>query len=317
MSFESYKYGKSRYLNYSDVQKTNSYSSSNERTSETSAIANSHQKSSHHSKNAYEGSFPSKLYHMLEYIEIEGLSHIASWQPHERAFIIHEPDTFINTIARKYFKQSKFTSFQRQLNLYGFTRIKTGPDKEAYYHPNFLRAERHLMKNIIRTPVKGTRHKRFESCTKSEPNFLSASILASNIDGAILSQEQASVEMTSVRKSASLFSAKNGHLSYISFTYFHFHVSHQNSTDSFCCSVNQMHGTSQSSNVFEPYMNYHTEDKKLEQNDISLKQSLGNTSSGKNSEFFESDCLNNAKDEKDGSDEFNFDDLLKILRESD
>jgi len=86
-------------------------------------------------------SFPSKLYQLLEYVEAEGLSHIVSWQPNRKAFKIHKPDTFMTTIAPKYFEQSKFTSFKRQLNLYGFRRFTSGPDSGAYYHVNFLQGD--------------------------------------------------------------------------------------------------------------------------------------------------------------------------------
>ena len=50
----------------------------------------------------------------------------------------------------KFFKQTKLTSFQRQLNLYGFKRISKGPDNGGYYHPMFLRGQPHLVDQIKR-----------------------------------------------------------------------------------------------------------------------------------------------------------------------
>ncbi len=39
----------------------------------------------------------------------------------------------------RYFKQSKFTSFTRKLNRWGFERVARGPETGAYYHPLFQR----------------------------------------------------------------------------------------------------------------------------------------------------------------------------------
>lgn len=72
----------------------------------------------------------------------------------------------------RYFRQSKLTSFQRQLNLYGFARLTRGPDAGGYYHELFLRNREHLCKKMIRTKVKGTRFKAASS-PDSEPDFYS------------------------------------------------------------------------------------------------------------------------------------------------
>lgn len=51
----------------------------------------------------------------------------------------------------RYFKQSKWTSFQRQLNLYGFVRLnQQGRDRGAYWHPLFLRGMTHFLPKIHR-----------------------------------------------------------------------------------------------------------------------------------------------------------------------
>ena len=43
-----------------------------------------------------------------------------------------------------------FPSFQRQLNLYGFGRIREGEDKGAYFHELFLKGKQHLVTMILR-----------------------------------------------------------------------------------------------------------------------------------------------------------------------
>ena len=69
-----------------------------------------------------------------------------------------------------FFSQSKLTSFQRQLSLYGFARLTKGKDQGAYYHELFLRGRPDLIHKIVRTRVKGTGCKA-PSSPETEPNF--------------------------------------------------------------------------------------------------------------------------------------------------
>ena len=81
--------------------------------------------------------FPEKLMDMLA-TESNENSSIVSWLPHGRAFIVRKPKEFADDIMPKYFRQTKITSFQRQLNLYGFRRITKGADAGSYYHEVIL-----------------------------------------------------------------------------------------------------------------------------------------------------------------------------------
>ena len=115
--------------------------------------------------------FPIKLHEMLDRVEADGVSHIVSWQPHGRCFVIHQPTPFKESLLHRYFPSiSKIASFQRQLNLYGFQRITRGLDKGAYYHPLFLRGMSFLTNRIQRIKVKGT-GVRQKSNPDQEPNF--------------------------------------------------------------------------------------------------------------------------------------------------
>jgi hypothetical protein len=114
--------------------------------------------------------FPLKLHAMLDQIEQDGHADVISWQPHGRCFVVHKPKEFVDNILQKYFKQSKLTSFQRQLNLYGFQRLTRGHDAGGYYHELFLRGKTFLCKKMTRTKVKGTGFKAASS-PEDEPDF--------------------------------------------------------------------------------------------------------------------------------------------------
>jgi hypothetical protein len=114
--------------------------------------------------------FPEKLHIMLDTVEGEGLDHIVSWYPHGRSFAVHKPKEFVAEIMPRYFKQTKLTSFQRQLNLYGFQRITTGNERGSYFHPLFLRHRLFLCDQMMRTRIKGTGTKGAIS-HETEPDF--------------------------------------------------------------------------------------------------------------------------------------------------
>jgi len=117
--------------------------------------------------------FPDKLHEMLSHESSDDPARaIVSWLPHGRAFIVRKPKEFTTEIMPKYFRQTKLTSFQRQLNLYGFRRITQGADSGAYYHPLFLQGRPSLSQRMVRQKVKGTGHKQ-PSDASSEPNFYS------------------------------------------------------------------------------------------------------------------------------------------------
>ena len=61
--------------------------------------------------------FPEKLYRMILEAEYNGKLDVLSFFPHGRSFAIHKPERFCTEIMSKYFKQSRLSSFQRQLNL--------------------------------------------------------------------------------------------------------------------------------------------------------------------------------------------------------
>jgi hypothetical protein len=94
--------------------------------------------------------FPLKIYRMLEEAEENGQEHILSFLPHGRVFAIHNPNKFMEDIMPTYFSTTRMSSFQRQLNMYGFRRITEGPDKGGFHHKSFLKGKKELVEQIKR-----------------------------------------------------------------------------------------------------------------------------------------------------------------------
>jgi HSF-type DNA-binding len=96
--------------------------------------------------------FPFKLHLMLESAEKDDYSHIVSWIKEGTAFKVWNNKEFVAKVLPYYFDQSKYESFRRQLNLYGFSRVARGSDRGVISHDFFLRGDRGLCKRIKRKP---------------------------------------------------------------------------------------------------------------------------------------------------------------------
>lgn len=90
--------------------------------------------------------FPQRL---MEILENEENTDIISWLPHGRGFVIFRKKAFEQKILPKYFhKSSKYSSFTRKLNRWGFVRVTRGPEIGAYYHRNFQRGGHRLVQQM-------------------------------------------------------------------------------------------------------------------------------------------------------------------------
>lgn len=98
--------------------------------------------------------FPEKLHRLLTEVEAAGRSDVISFVASGRAFAIHKPDKFFKEIVPLYFRQSRLSSFKRQLNLYGFELINTGPARGGYYHELFVKDRPELCRRMRRVAVK-------------------------------------------------------------------------------------------------------------------------------------------------------------------
>ncbi|TPX36638.1 hypothetical protein SmJEL517_g01303 [Synchytrium microbalum] len=106
--------------------------------------------------------FVQKLYKILEDPTFQSL---ICWSATGQSFLVIDPTQLARTCLPKVFKHNNFTSFVRQLNLYGFhktnrqhTRI---PDEERdrdsepreFFHPKFVRNRPELLVEIRRKPT--------------------------------------------------------------------------------------------------------------------------------------------------------------------
>ncbi|XP_027342311.1 heat stress transcription factor A-8 [Abrus precatorius] len=89
--------------------------------------------------------FLKKCYDMVEDQKTES---IISWSEGGDSFVILDITEFSVTLLPTYFKHNNFSSFIRQLNIYGFRKIDT--DRWEFANENFVRGQKDLLKNIRR-----------------------------------------------------------------------------------------------------------------------------------------------------------------------
>eukprot|EP00980_Cylindrotheca_fusiformis_P017355 scaffold5380_cov131-Cylindrotheca_fusiformis.AAC.32 len=113
--------------------------------------------------------FPWRLHELLTESETNGNDTIISWIPGtNNAFKVHDKEKFTNEILPAYFNATKYKSFQRNLNLWGFESITEGPNKGGCQHPVFIRGDREKCHYMTRHRVRGPKQKQVESSEESQ-----------------------------------------------------------------------------------------------------------------------------------------------------
>ena len=100
--------------------------------------------------------FPWKLHFVLDEAARLGQEDIISWMPYGASFKVHNKPEFEKQILPTYFNTTKFKSFQRSLNLWGFHAFTKGPSKGASHHPLFRRGMPELCRGMTRERIKRT-----------------------------------------------------------------------------------------------------------------------------------------------------------------
>lgn len=102
--------------------------------------------------------FLRKTYKMIDTCD----SQIASWTADGEMFVVKNPKLFETTIIPQYFDHNKLSSFARQLNFYGFTKMQSKPVHKSeyntktakyltFYHEKFKKGRCDLLKEIRRS----------------------------------------------------------------------------------------------------------------------------------------------------------------------
>jgi hypothetical protein len=123
--------------------------------------------------------FPGRLHTMLEMASQNNFEDIVSWQPCGKAFKVHDTKRFAESIMPTYFNQTKYKSFLRQVNIYGFQRLIRGAENGAYTHNFLVRGEPEICQHMIRTKIKNKFQRSNNRSKKS-----SSSSLVSSSEGA-------------------------------------------------------------------------------------------------------------------------------------
>mmetsp|Transcript_16915 Transcript_16915/g.41202 ORF Transcript_16915/g.41202 Transcript_16915/m.41202 type:complete len:322 (+) Transcript_16915:78-1043(+) len=101
--------------------------------------------------------FLSKTYHMIDRCDPE----IATWSASGDNFVVKNVEKFASSVLPLYFKHSNFSSFARQLNFYGFRKLRTDPILTSdvdprtacyvrFYHDKFQKDRPELLHQIKR-----------------------------------------------------------------------------------------------------------------------------------------------------------------------
>lgn len=96
-----------------------------------------------------EPAFPVKLHRILSNPEFRD---VIAWLPHGRSWKVIKPKSFEESVIPLYFRHAKYASFMRQVNGWGFKRMRQGPDHNSYYHELFLRGTPQEVLKMRRPP---------------------------------------------------------------------------------------------------------------------------------------------------------------------
>lgn len=113
--------------------------------------------------------FPQTLHQILEDSINAGTEDIVAWEDDGASFHIFQPQALNDLILPRYYKKrTKFRSFQRQLNIYGF---KMSKKSGVYQHPLFRRGDLRSVGRIRPIPLKKAK-KQPEEARRVEPKAI-------------------------------------------------------------------------------------------------------------------------------------------------
>jgi len=149
--------------------------------------------------------FPWKLQTILKSESISESESIVSWCQHGRSFKVHDIPAFVSNILPLFFRSTKFQSFQRQLNLWGFSKIQAdGPENGAYYHKYFRQDQPNLICQMKRKKGGRKFHTITMTTTSNEDTTTKTTIIPIELTTMTQQQEMSNPSSSSSSSSSSL-----------------------------------------------------------------------------------------------------------------
>eukprot|EP00112_Aurelia_sp_Birch-Aquarium-sp1_P014076 Seg3011.2 transcript_id=Seg3011.2/GoldUCD/mRNA.D3Y31 product="Heat shock factor protein" protein_id=Seg3011.2/GoldUCD/D3Y31 len=101
---------------------------------------------------------PAFVLKLWKLVEDQSVNQLISWSKGGTAFCVHDPVTFSREVLPHYFKHNNFTSFVRQLNMYGFKKvvatdqggIRPEKDEWEFHHQNFVQGKKEILELVKR-----------------------------------------------------------------------------------------------------------------------------------------------------------------------
>jgi len=156
--------------------------------------------------------FLRKTYHMIDTCDPS----IATWSEDGETFVVKDTEKFAAEIIPQFFKHNNFSSFVRQLNFYGFRKIKSDPIKLdpvleeldakhwRFKHEKFIRGRPDLLKEIKKANQTSTEKEEVDALKKEVKDLKDQistmsndiSRLTSLVENMMLNQEEAGPTFT-------------------------------------------------------------------------------------------------------------------------
>jgi hypothetical protein len=102
------------------------------------------------------GGFPQLLLALLKDAESDGNDHIVSWTIDGLAFKVHQRDVFMKQILPNYFGLTKYNSFARQLQLWGFAFCKGASNPKFGACKSSAQSTSHRVEGLCPQPFAST-----------------------------------------------------------------------------------------------------------------------------------------------------------------